>query len=362
MHLSAEQRDAIDRLRGRALAASPAARARLAALLRAAGVTVDEYDAAVARVRGEGRVALAFHPERTSRSGVRVAHGLLADGVYRSQFETGLSSGSVTAYAGGERDEWERRLFAGAYHTPGAAPRDRPKYGALLLVAHPDGPAPRFGSCHLVLRPEVTARCTFTLLGSQDAQAQADSGTLDVIDPVMAALLQHVEREPAPLGVPGLTVRALLAAMRAGLPCAPPGVSPTRPGRALDSFVEAQVHGPIDLARDGEALVVDASFRGRPLAATLAELAATYDLSLTWTPGYTLAVADVPELFRDYPVRALARRIAGDGHVDAATLGEAANAADADPAAWRSFGGPSELRTCFRRLWHALVVLGDARP
>src|SRR3712207_7188489 len=53
-----------------------------------------------------------------SRSGSTVAEGLLADGVYRTQFETGLSGGSTTAFAGGERDEWERRLFGGAYHRP----------------------------------------------------------------------------------------------------------------------------------------------------------------------------------------------------------------------------------------------------
>jgi hypothetical protein len=35
-----------------------------------------------------------------------------------------------------------------------------------------------------------------------------------------------------------------------------------RTGRALDDYVEAQVHANIDLATDVEAVVVDPSFRG----------------------------------------------------------------------------------------------------
>lgn len=354
-HLTPEQRDAIDRVRARACAGTPAARARIDASLRAAHVPIAAYDEAIARLREQCQVALAFHPERLARDGRTVAEGLLADGVYKSQFETGLSGGSASAFVGGERDAWERRLFDGAYHTTDGTPSTRPKYGALVLVAHPDGPAPRFGSCHLVLRPEVTARCTFTCLGSQDSEAEA--GTLDALDPVIAALLRHVEADPAPLGVPGLTVRDLVAAMRTRVPCLPPGASRERQGRALDSFVEAQVHGDVVLARDAEALVVDASFRGHAVGVTLGELAARHHLALSWHPGFSLAIAAVPETFRDHPIRGLAGRITA-ATIDAATLGAAYNDHVRDPDAWRSFGSPSAIRTGFRRLWHALVLLG----
>jgi len=362
--LTEEQRRAIAAAERRALGLRAEARARIDASLRAASVDEAGYREAVARLREQGRVALAFHPERLSRSGRTVAEGLLADGAYRTQFETGLSSGSTSAFAGGERDEWERRLFDGAYHRPDAVLSDRPRYGALFLVAHPDGPAPRFGSCYFVLRPEVSRRCTFTLLGSQDERSRESIGTLEVLEPTMAAVLRHVEEEPAPFGVPGLTVRGLVAAMRAGLPGAPRGVTDDRLGRALDTFVEAQVHGPVDLARDVEALVVDASFRGSPVADTLAEIASTYGFSLAWHPGFTLAAEAVPETFRDYPTRKLAERISASV-IDAPAIGAASNDFVLNPDAWRSFGSPSEIHTCFRRLWHALVLLGapsDPRP
>jgi len=83
-----------------------------------------------------------------------------------SQFETGLSGGSPSAFPGGERDQWESQLFGGAYHEPDASPAGRPKYGALAVMDHPDGPAPRFGSCYFLLHAEVSSRSTFTFVAA----------------------------------------------------------------------------------------------------------------------------------------------------------------------------------------------------
>jgi hypothetical protein len=123
-----------------------------------------------------------------------VAEALLADGVYRNQFETGLSSGSVSAFAGGARDTWESSLFGGAYHTEGVGSSERPKYGALELVRHPDGPIPRFGSCYLVLRQSVSTRTSFTFMGSEDARATERLGIMGHMHGVMGALLTEIEQ------------------------------------------------------------------------------------------------------------------------------------------------------------------------
>ena len=64
---------------------------------------------------------------------------MLRDGVYKSQFATGVSNGSLTAFPGGERDTWARALFGDAYHRPLADPTDRPAYGALNIFNHADG-------------------------------------------------------------------------------------------------------------------------------------------------------------------------------------------------------------------------------
>ncbi|MGI5499449.1 DUF3626 domain-containing protein [Lentzea sp. CA-135723] len=99
------------------------------------------------------RVTLNFHPGRG------VLDRLTRDGVYRSQFETGTSNGGLTAHPGGDRWEWESRLFGGAYDL--AAPSARPKYGALDHHRRGCGGAPRFGSAHLRLTEDVLDRTTF---------------------------------------------------------------------------------------------------------------------------------------------------------------------------------------------------------
>jgi hypothetical protein len=40
---------------------------------------------------------------------------------------------------------------------------------------------------------------------------------------------------------------------------------------------------------------------------------------------------------------------------------EAANAAERDPDGWRNGDSLDEMRTRFRRLWHALVLYGAPR-
>lgn len=109
------------------------------------------------------RVTLNFHPDRLHR-GRPLLQALLADGVYRSQFETGSSNGGLTAFPGGVRWQWESRIFGGAYDA--CPPAERPKYGALNALGRACGAAPRFGSACLRLKPEVLGRTTFCYGGS----------------------------------------------------------------------------------------------------------------------------------------------------------------------------------------------------
>ncbi|GLY50045.1 DUF3626 domain-containing protein [Lentzea sp. NBRC 102530] len=155
------------------------------------------------------RVTLNFHPGRG------VLAQLARDGAYRSQFETGTSNGGLTAHPGGDRWQWESRLFGGAYDR--ADPSARPKYGALDHRRRGCGAAPRFGSAHLRLTEAVLDRTTF---------CHPDS----VFDPVdfgtarRFALLGHAT-----------------------------------PADPLDDYVEAHVHGPVTFD-DVEAVVLDPTF------------------------------------------------------------------------------------------------------
>ena len=168
-----------------------------------------------------GRVAVQFHPDWPFRGGL-VIDAIARDGIYRSQFETSISNGGLTAFPGGDRWLWESRLFDGHYDH--ASPGERPIYGAWDRGRCAQGPARRFGSAFLRLRPDVTSRSTFCFPDS-------------VFGP---KLVVGPERLPA--------VEELAdTAQRDDLD-------------DLDDYIEAHVHGGVRLDRDVEAIVLDPCF------------------------------------------------------------------------------------------------------
>ncbi|WP_431677095.1 DUF3626 domain-containing protein [Kitasatospora sp. KL5] len=246
------------------------------------------------------RLTLNFHPDRTAR-GRPVLHGLAEDGLYRSQFVTGTGAGSLSAHPGGDRWRWESRMFGGAYDdAPG---HERPVYGAVDFRGLPGGGAPRFGSSYLRLTADTVERATF---------CYPDSFT-----------------EPENFGV--ATRFALLAILERDNP--PP----------LDDYVEAQVHGPVRLDRDVEALVLDPCYRGTQVEKDARRL----PCPLEWHPGFRITV-DVlrrrPD-FRGPEFVALGEEIAEDGLLDARIIGDAERSGRYDP---------QDLK----RVWHYVAHFG----
>ena len=154
---------------------------------------------------------------------------------------------------------------------------------------HPDGPAPRFGSCYFLLHSEVSKRSTYTFGGSHEEGAPKRTGTVDMLDPVLAPLLAQLAQGSGAFGVSDLTIAGLLDRLARGL--SKPFRNPqSRPlGRALDSFIEAQVHGEIHLSEDVERCVADLVFRDHPVGETLAAISRAYGIPLL-VVGRRLAV------------------------------------------------------------------------
>ncbi|MFE4538648.1 DUF3626 domain-containing protein [Streptomyces scopuliridis] len=342
------------RLTSAQLAALRHVRTTGAAGSEAALARIGGRDAAalISRIHAHARITLNFHPDRLLADGATVAESMARDGRYRSQYETGLSNGSRTAVPGGDRDRWEERFFGGAYHLPGVRPADRPKYGAVNLYGHPDGASPRFGSCHVRLRPEVNVRATYSH-GDSHA-APGDVGTIDTFSCVLAGLLE--ERPDAAGAIARLPYDTTAAgATTASGP----------PGRALDEYVEAQVHGGIDLASDAEALVLDPSFRGTRTARLLTDLARRSRIAVEWHGGFVLAPEEVNAEFRGPVMVPLAahvcRAYARTGTLDAGVLGHAAASAVREPGAWDGWGTQDEVLQYIKQLWHVLVRYGRYR-
>ncbi|GAA1877197.1 DUF3626 domain-containing protein [Lapillicoccus jejuensis] len=222
-------------------------------------------------------VTLAFHPDRVDAGGRSVLAALAADGRYRSQFETGTSNGGLTAHPGGDRWRWEQRLFGGAYDD--APPADRPVYGALDHRRTGLGGAPRFGSSFLLLRSEVLDRVTLCFPDS-------------VFEPTDLAVAQR-----CPL------LDLADAALASG------GVD------VLDAYVEAHVHGGVEVSRDVEAVVLDPSYAGTAVE----QEAAALGVPVRWHPGFALGVARLDDeevvAYRGPASVALAREAAAGASV-----------------------------------------------
>jgi len=249
----------------------------------------------------ELRVTLNFHPDRLA-SGVPILEALGRDGVYRSQFETGTSNGGLTAYEGGDRWSWESRIFGTAYDK--AAPAKRPKYGSLNFRRRTTGGSPRFGSSHLRLRPETLARTTFCYPDS--FLEPADFGVASAMS--LIELAEADDQDP------------------------------------LDDYIEAQVHGPVRLDTDVEALVLDPSFRDTGVEQAARQLGCPVE----WHGGFQLSTAEL----RRYPnfcgpeYVQLGIALAGDGQLDPRIIGDASRTARYDD---------QDLK----RVWHYIARFGS---
>lgn len=152
------------------------------------------------------------------------------------------------------------------------------------------GGAPRFGSAHLRLTGAVLDRSTFCFPDS--AHEPTEMATADRF-----GLFPLVERFDA---------RPLTDEVEAS------------EGGLLD-YVEAHVHGPVEMAADVEAVVLDPCFRASPVE----EQARGLGVPVEWHEGRRLSVAALAEhpAFRGPRTVEVGRRIALDGLLDASVTG-----------------------------------------
>ena len=247
------------------------------------------------------RVTLHFHPDRLAR-GVPILLRMAADGIYRSQFETGTGNGGLTAFPGGDRWRWESRIFGGAYDDGPAA--NRPRYGSLNFRGRRVGGSPRFGSAHLRLAASAMARATF---------CYPDSFL-----------------EPAHFGVTARVSHLVAMAL----------ADDTDP---LDDYVEAHVHGGLSLRADVEAVVLDPCYQGTDVEADARRLGCPVE----WHGGFRVTADDLRRNagYRAPEFAELGLSLARDGCLDPAMIGDASRAGRHDEQA-------------LKRVWHYVARFG----
>jgi len=357
MELSRSQSLALENITNYAINHKNNAKATIKHILQMSNITSEIFEDAVDKLKAHAKVALHFHPDRPDSSMKSIAEALLEQGIYKSQFETLLSNGSVSAFPGGERDLWEKRIFGGAYHLQGTTDSQRPKYGALNLMLHPDGPAPRFGSCYFLLSPKTSYRCTYTYLDSH--QDPLEKGTYEEFDMILAALLEEVFLRDSAMGERNLTPAKLINHLLVHLEKPFPNPASKEPNRNLNFYIEAQIHGNISLKEDVEGLVADPSFKGTHVGGILEQLCLKYSIDLYWHSGFVLRADKVPADFRGPSMPSLAKRIAQNNTIDARIIGSAVMDLKRNPGAWHDRGTVEEVLQELKLLWHVLVRYGE---
>ena len=321
-------------------------------VLLMSNISTHTLQVAMRQLTQHGRVALHFHPDRLDSRGLKVVNGLIKDGHYKSQFETHISNGQLSPELGGPRDHWENQLFGQCY----SGIKHRPKYGALDLGLCALGPAPRFGSCYFVTRPQILSRCTFSYMDSY--RLPKEKGTINCFDGVLAALLSESFERHYALGITGLKPTLLIDHLVADLTDSLEGRFKRQPSCNLDHYIEAQIHGEVSLDDDIDMLVADPSFKQTQVGESLQALCDEYDIQLAWHGGYQLALDDVPSDFRGANMPNVARAVAQEQLINAAIIGEAAYALCKQPTSWSERSSHAKKIQDLKLLWHVLVKYG----
>lgn len=317
----------------------------LLSILKFSNISEDEHEALSTKILERACINLHFHPDRYLSNDKQIIDGLIETGEYKNQFQTKISSGSLTAKIGGDRDVWENKLFDNFYATN---VQDRPKYGSLNLTYASDGASPRFGSCFFVTYPEIKNRCTFTYGDSY--LLPKERGIAKNLTQIYAKLYQDIFIRNTALG---FQYRGLKDFFKRTTSLLESNTFINKPSHNLDFYIETQIHGYIDLRKDISTLVIDHSFKGTELENRFKILCKKFDILLIWNLGYKLNDHTFPDDFRGIETKNFARKIANNGIINADTIGKALSNVEI-----KSEYNNLELFQLAKYVWHCLVKYG----
>ncbi len=357
MNLSNTQKAAISHIEKYALEKKVDVQKTIENVCIMCNIAQEELIKTIATIKNKASVALHFHPDRLNDNLQSVAASLLESGIYKNQFETKISNGKLSPYPEGPRASWENQMFGNVYATAKSFGKERPCYGALDLMRHPDGPSPRFGSCYFILNPSVSQRCTFTYMDSY--RNPPEKGTLKVFDLILSGLLTESFERNYALGQDNIRPDALMKKITENLESPYENSAGRMPARNLDHYIEAQVHGAIRLKEDVAILVADPAFQKIRTGMLLEKLCLQYEIKLLWHSGFQMQVSDVPTNFRGSKMPSLAARIAENNRFDVSSIGVAAANLKRHPENWEDRGTYEECLQELKLLWHILLRFGE---
>ena len=200
-------------------------------------------------------VIIHFHP-------TKVLQNLVNDTHYRNLFETNQSNGSNSRSS---RERWEAEMFGESYN--GVVASHRVKYGCLRKSSRGDPVASRtYGDSYLILKEELKPRCTFAISDSGGSNGR-NLGTFEHCGHLVSTFK-------------AATVKALTEGDELF-------ADPT------DTYKEVQIHGPVRLGHDIEALVMHESHKSSTVTVGLAEqFRDKFGVELIWQGEDVLVTTD----------------------------------------------------------------------
>lgn len=290
----------------------------LAQLCQQVNIGLPKLDFVINQIKSKARICLHFHPYRLNEQGVSVIELLLRTGIYKNQFETKISNGSLSAFKGGDRDVWENNLFGEVFSDEDYPMTQRPKYGALDLLRHADGPSPRFGSAYFILKPALTQAATFTYLDSY--KTPDERGTINALNIILVSLIQDCLENKEALGETNMKPVELVDTISEKLSTPYTQTVLHKPKQNLDQYIEAQVHADINLNKDVAILVADTAYQDTPIERSFKKLCEKYQIALLWRQGLELPIEAAVANFRGTQIPNLVHQFTVNDSINVAVL------------------------------------------
>jgi hypothetical protein len=234
--LTAEQQRVLDDANAAAAARKKATRKALLAKAKQLGFKEPDVDMIMAHV-AKGEMTINFQASKVIASLNKSVAAVFADtGKVKGRFETGTSGGD-TEFSG--REKVERDLFGYSEikeDSPLAERAERPKYAALNVHTLAGGGAESstYGQSALVLDEAVKKRMTLTAGDSFAFGKNADPAHVATFQHLETLVLERLEKHDGQAWAQSVLDHA----------------SGRRGATADFGYLEAQVHGEIDIARD----------------------------------------------------------------------------------------------------------------
>jgi hypothetical protein len=160
----------------------------------------------------------------------------------------------------------EHRTFAGTYNR--ALPPERPRYGALNVLLAPEGGAAVYGPAVLILKEEVKDRTTFHSRDSRFTRME-NAGARGAM---AGCLLSKTDQDLRQLLEIAGGKRSHGTYGRDSHPMAFTG----------SNYIEAHIHGPLDLSEDLAGIALHQKYQGTQAGADAEAVARKYGVPLTW--------------------------------------------------------------------------------